>query len=94
MSAQDARVFKKLADMYTLNDNYHQPVMGGTAVQHIMIGTADAIPWDTFRRVHAIPVPLGHIANPVPIRSSQLAFNVDEHGPTVPTPPSPEFRRL
>jgi phospholipase C len=44
----DAPVFKRLADEYTLNDNYHQPDMGGTAIQHIMIGAADAIPWDTF----------------------------------------------
>jgi phospholipase C len=48
MRKGDAPVFKKIADKYTINDNYHQPVMGGTAVQHIMIGTANAIPWDTF----------------------------------------------
>jgi phospholipase C len=35
----DAPVFKRIADEYTINDNYHQPVMGGTAVQHIMLGT-------------------------------------------------------
>ena len=39
----DAPVFKRIAEKYTINDNYHQPVMGGTAVQHIMLGTADAI---------------------------------------------------
>jgi phospholipase C len=45
----DAPVLKKLADQYTLNDNYHQAVMGGTAVQHVMLGTADAIPWENVR---------------------------------------------
>src|SRR5262249_44479012 len=33
----DAPVFKQLADQYTMSDNYHQPVMGGTAVQHTML---------------------------------------------------------
>jgi len=28
----DAPLFKRLADEYTMSDNYHQPVMGGTAV--------------------------------------------------------------
>ena len=89
---QDARVFKKLADMYTLNDNYHQPVMGGTAVQHIMIGTADAIPRDTFQD-QAFPPPAS-VANPDPISFSNVAFNVDKAWTNCPTPPSPEFRRL
>ena len=43
MPSGDAPVLKRLADEYTMNDNYHQPVMGGTAVQHTMMGTADAI---------------------------------------------------
>jgi phospholipase C len=74
MHSGDAPVFKKLADEYTLNDNYHQPVMGGTAVQHIMIGAADAIPWDKFQG-HVIPP--GHIANPDPKSSTNAAFKAD-----------------
>jgi phospholipase C len=76
----DAPVFKRLADEYTLNDNYHQPVMGGTAVQHIMIGTADAIPWDTFTdpTTHAqFTIPPGHIANPNPKTVNNIAFTAD-----------------
>src|SRR5262249_12970992 len=42
----DAPVFKRLADEYTMSDNYHQPVMGGTGVQHIMLGTGDSIAWE------------------------------------------------
>ena len=42
----DAPLFKRLADEYTMSDNYHQPAMGGTAAQHIMIGTADSLPWE------------------------------------------------
>ena len=36
---------KTLADRFTLSDNYHQPVLGGTAVQHFMLATGDAIFW-------------------------------------------------
>ena len=49
MQKGDAPVFKRLADKYTLNDNYHQPIMGGTAVQHQMIGTADDVFWEKFQ---------------------------------------------
>jgi phospholipase C len=38
-----APLFKWLADNYTIGDNYHQPDMGGTGVQHTMLGTADNI---------------------------------------------------
>jgi phospholipase C len=72
----DAPVFKKIADAYTINDNYHQPVMGGTAVQHIMIGTADAIPWDTFETV-AQPPPAS-VADPDPKSSMNVAFQRDQ----------------
>jgi phospholipase C len=39
----DAPYFKYLADTYSMSDNYHQGVMGGTGANHIMIGTADAL---------------------------------------------------
>jgi phospholipase C len=39
----DAPYFKELADTYTMSDNYHQAVNGGTGANHIMMGTADAI---------------------------------------------------
>jgi phospholipase C len=81
MQNGDAPVFKKIADQYTLNDNYHQPVMGGTMVQHIVIGTADAIPWTTFEGQASPPPNLGNpnpvIANPNPKSSSNVAFQVD-----------------
>jgi phospholipase C len=76
----DAPVFKRLADEYTLADNYHQPVMGGTMVQHIVLGTADAIAWDTFTDpiTHQVfPIPPGHIANPNPQNVNTTAFTVD-----------------
>jgi len=39
----DAPVLKRLADQYTLSDNFHQAAMGGTGVSHIYLGTADNI---------------------------------------------------
>jgi phospholipase C len=39
----DAPYLTKLARKYTLNDNFHQGVMGGTFANHMMIGYADAL---------------------------------------------------
>ena len=39
----DAPYMKELADHYTLNDNFHQSIMGGTGANHIALGTGDAI---------------------------------------------------
>jgi phospholipase C len=72
----DAPVLKRLADGYTINDNYHQPVMGGTAVQHMVLGTADAVFWETFGGM-AQP-PLASIADPDPKSSSDVAFTRDK----------------
>jgi phospholipase C len=72
----DAPVFKRLADKYTLNDNYHQPVMGGTAVQHQMIGTADAIFWQTFQGESQPPI--ASVANPDPKSPTDAGFTSDK----------------
>jgi len=39
----DLPYFKMLADTYSMSDNYHQAVQGGTGANHIMLGTGDAI---------------------------------------------------
>ncbi|HEV2276127.1 MAG TPA: alkaline phosphatase family protein [Acidobacteriaceae bacterium] len=39
----DAPYLKYLADNYSMSDNYHQAVMGGTGANHIALGTGDAI---------------------------------------------------
>jgi phospholipase C len=39
----DAPYLKSLADAYTMSDNYHQPIMGGTGANHIAMGTGFAI---------------------------------------------------
>jgi phospholipase C len=75
MLKSDAPVFKRIADKCTINDNYHQPLMGGTLVQHIMLGTADAIPWDTFKGVTRPPA--ASVADPDPKSSTNVAFQND-----------------
>jgi phospholipase C len=39
----DMPYFKKLADTYSMSDNYHQPAMGGTGLDSILLGFGDAI---------------------------------------------------
>jgi phospholipase C len=73
MQRGDAPLLKRLADEYTMNDNYHQPVMGGTAVQHIMIGAADSLPWEHVGSFPAQP-PAKQVANPNPKSATDDAF--------------------
>ncbi len=72
----DAPLFKRLADEFTISDNFHQAVMGGTAVQHTMLGTADALPWEHFGNLPAQP-PARQVANPNPKSATNDAFTVD-----------------
>jgi phospholipase C len=41
MNQGDAPTLKRFAQEYSIADNYHQAVMGGTGANHIMIGTGD-----------------------------------------------------
>ena len=43
MQQGDAPLFKLLADQYTISDNYHQPVMGGTGANSMPLGFADQL---------------------------------------------------
>jgi phospholipase C len=43
MQNGDAPVFKSLADAYTMSDNYHQPVLGGTGPDSQPLGFADQV---------------------------------------------------
>ena len=55
MAQGDAPYFKELADKYTINDNFHQSVMGGTGANHIMFGFGDAIFYTNANGVAAVP---------------------------------------
>jgi phospholipase C len=65
MHQGDAPYFKCLADTYTINDNFHQSVMGGTGANHIMFGFGDAI-WYSDGNGHAAVPPANQIENPNP----------------------------
>jgi phospholipase C len=51
----DASYLKFLADNYSMSDNYHQAVMGGTGANHIMLGTGDAIFFSDSQGNPAVP---------------------------------------
>jgi len=83
----DARVMKRIADEFTMSDNFHQAVMGGTAVQHIMLGTADAIFWTPFQGVTQPPA--AHVANPDPKLPTNVAFKIDREWTNCSDPAQP-----
>jgi phospholipase C len=61
----DAAYLKELADTYSMSDNYHQAVAGGTGANHVMLGTGDAIWYTDANGNSAIP-PRDQIENPNP----------------------------
>jgi len=65
VQTDDAPLFKRLADEYTMSDNYHQPGMGGTGIQHVFLGTGDDIFWSDGAGTATVP-PVKQIANPNP----------------------------
>ena len=69
----DAPLFRRLADTYTMSDNYHQPTMGGTGVQHTMLGTADSIFWEPAEGFPSEP-PEAQVANPNPKAQTDPGF--------------------
>ena len=52
----DAPYLKYLADTYSMSDNFHQSVDGGTGANHIMLGHGDAI-WFSDGNGNALPAP-------------------------------------
>jgi len=72
----DAPILKKLADEYALSDNFHQSIMGGTAANHMALGTGDAIFWTTFNGQSAPPA--GTVADPDPQASTSDKYKADK----------------
>ncbi len=75
----DAPYFKHLADTYTLSDNFHQSVMGGTGANHIMFGFGDAI-WFTDGKGNAAVPPTNEIENPNPQAGTNNYYDQDGYG--------------
>jgi len=71
----DVPVLKSLADEYTMSDNFHQSVMGGTGANHVMLGTGDAIFWSDGQGHPTTPP--SHIANPNPVPGTDDLYTVD-----------------
>lgn len=72
----DMPYFTHLAREFTISDNYHQPVMGGTGANSIMIGTADAIYYTDSNGNPAKP-PVNQIENPLPMAGTNNWYTQD-----------------
>jgi phospholipase C len=89
----DAPYFKQLADTYSMSDNFHQSVNGGTGANHIMFGHADAI-WFSDGNGHAAVPPhnvtvysgtpdagvVDEIENPNPAQNTNNWYSEDGYG--------------
>jgi phospholipase C len=71
----DLPILTELAQEYTISDNYHQAVMGGTGANHVMMGTGDAIFWTNSAGQPSVPP--SHIANPNPVSGTDDVYTVD-----------------
>ena len=71
----DAPLLKSLADEYSMSDNYHQAIMGGTGANHVAIGTGDVIFWSDGNGNPTMPP--SHIANPDPLPGTNDVYTVD-----------------
>ena len=75
MQKGDVPFLKKLADEYSMSDNYHQAIMGGTGANHVAMGTGDVIFWSDGNGNPTMPP--SHIANPNPLPGSNDQYTVD-----------------
>ena len=79
VSHGDAPYLKSLADNYTLSDNFHQSVMGGTMANHIEFGYADSI-WYSDGNGNALTPPSNQIENPNPQPGTNNWYDDDGYG--------------
>jgi phospholipase C len=75
---EEALILKQLADRFTLSDNFHQSFLGGTAQNHVMFGTADAIYWSDGQGNATTP-PASMIANPNPVAGTVNKYTADSN---------------
>jgi phospholipase C len=76
MKEGDVPVLEQLAEKYTLSDNFHQSVMGGTAANHVALGTGDFMFWTTFNGLTQPPATT--IANPNPTSLTSDKYVADK----------------
>jgi phospholipase C len=75
----DVPYFTSLADRYTMSDNMHQSVMGGTMVNHIMLGYADLLWFSDGKGTATVP-PASFVENPNPQPGTNNFFDNDNGG--------------
>jgi len=73
---EQASLLKGWADQFTLSDNFHQSVLGGTAANHVMLGTGDAVYWSDGNGNPLTPT-TSNIANPNPKSGTVNQYTVD-----------------
>jgi phospholipase C len=75
----DAPYLKSLADNFTMSDNFHQSVMGGTMANHIEFGFADSI-WYSDGNGKPLTPPANQIENPDPQPGTNNWYDSDGYG--------------
>jgi phospholipase C len=76
MAKGDVPYFHGLADKYTISDNFHQSVEGGTGANHIMFGYADALAFSDGAGHLATP-PTNQVENPNPQAGTNNYYDQD-----------------
>ena len=88
MQRGDAPYTKLLADSYAISDNYHQPAMGGTGLDSIMLFFGDAL-WFQDKNGNTVPPhnqitfqggPVDEIENPNPVAGTNNWWTQDGYG--------------
>jgi phospholipase C len=74
MQKGDVPLFKELADKYTMSDNYHQPVLGGTGPDSVPLGFADQVFFGDGAGNVATP-PATQVYNPNPVTADYSGGN-------------------
>ena len=72
----DVPYFTSLAEAYTLSDNMHQAVMGGTGANHIMLGSGTAFAYTDGNGHLAVP-PTNEIEDPTPRKGDNNWYTQD-----------------
>jgi phospholipase C len=76
MQRGDVPLFKSLADQFTMSDNYHQPVMGGTGPDSVPLGFADQVFFtDGSATGNVTTPPASQIYNPNPVVAAYSGGN-------------------
>ncbi|HKS81452.1 MAG TPA: alkaline phosphatase family protein [Candidatus Acidoferrales bacterium] len=94
MQQGDVPYFKRLADNFSMSDNFHQSVNGGTGANHIMLGHGDVIYFADSNGNSAVPpegvvtgadssgnpIVLNEIENPNPVAGTNNWYTEDGYG--------------